>query len=82
MHFRLDLVPLVPGGLVLPGVLLPGVTSQAIVAQGGTISHQHGVGIDHLPYLAGEKGELGTAAIRDLCRCFDPEGMMNPGKLV
>jgi alkyldihydroxyacetonephosphate synthase len=62
--------------------VLKAAASQAIVAQGGTITHQHGVGTDHLPYMAGEKGELGMAAIRDLCRCFDPEGMMNPGKLV
>ncbi len=56
--------------------------SQAIVARGGTISHQHGVGLDHQPYLPAEKGELGLAALRDLCKRFDPEGIMNPGKLV
>ncbi|MEW6404874.1 MAG: FAD-binding oxidoreductase [Chloroflexota bacterium] len=49
---------------------------------GGTISHQHGVGKDHMPYLAAEKGMLGMDAIRALCKSFDPEGMMNPGKLV
>ena len=56
--------------------------SQAIIANGGTISHQHGVGIDHRPYLGAEKGSLGMAAISGLCRQFDPFGMMNPGKLV
>ena len=56
--------------------------SQAIVAAGGTISHQHGVGLDHLPYLPAEKGELGMVALRHLCRAFDPKGVMNPGKLV
>jgi alkyldihydroxyacetonephosphate synthase len=56
--------------------------SEAIVRSGGTISHQHGVGIDHAPYLAAEKGDLGMAAIREACRVFDPTGMMNPGKLV
>jgi alkyldihydroxyacetonephosphate synthase len=55
--------------------------SQAIIAMGGTISHQHGVGTDHLPYVAEEKGPLGVAAIGDLCARFDPEGIMNPGKL-
>ncbi len=62
--------------------VLKAAASQAIVAHGGTISHQHGIGTDHLPYLASEKGELGLAGIRDLCRSFDPEGIMNPGKLV
>lgn len=56
--------------------------SNAIVASGGTISHQHGVGADHAPWLAAEKGELGLAAMRALFRTFDPEGRMNPGKLV
>jgi alkyldihydroxyacetonephosphate synthase len=55
--------------------------SQAIVAHGGTISHQHGVGADHAPYLPAEKGELGMDLIRAMAREFDPDGMMNPGKL-
>lgn len=56
--------------------------SQAIVAQGGTISHQHGIGTDHKPYLPAEKGKLGMAALAGLCKQFDPKGIMNPGKLV
>jgi len=56
--------------------------SEAIVAHGGTISHQHGVGTDHAPYLQAEKGKLGMAALRSLHRTFDPDGMMNPGKLL
>lgn len=58
------------------------MASQAITALGGTISHQHGVGKDHMPYLAAEKGPLGMDAISTLCRQFDPKGIMNPGKLV
>ncbi len=54
----------------------------AIVGLGGTISHQHGVGRDHAPYLSAEKGELGMAAIRGLVEVFDPQGRMNPGKLL
>jgi alkyldihydroxyacetonephosphate synthase len=55
---------------------------EAIVATGGTISHQHGVGADHAPYLMAEKGAMGIGAIRELCAYFDPDGMMNPGKLL
>lgn len=55
--------------------------SEAIVAHGGTISHQHGVGVDHAPYLQAEKTALGMDLIRAMAREFDPEGMMNPGKL-
>jgi alkyldihydroxyacetonephosphate synthase len=55
---------------------------EAIVAHGGTISHQHGVGTDHAPYLAAEKGPMGMAAMRSLFQHFDPDGIMNPGKLL
>lgn len=61
---------------------LKAAVSEAIVANGGTISHQHGVGIDHRPYLEAEKGELGLEAMRALFSRFDPDGLMNPGKLV
>ena len=56
--------------------------SRAIVAHHGTISHQHGVGLDHRPYLPAEKGPLGMAALQALVRQFDPAGLMNPGKLI
>jgi alkyldihydroxyacetonephosphate synthase len=61
---------------------LKAAACEAIVANGGTISHQHGVGADHAPYLQAEKGEAGIAAMRALCKHFDPEGTMNPGKLL
>ena len=56
--------------------------SREILAHGGTISHHHGVGADHAQYLAAEKGELGVAVLRDVCARFDPQGIMNPGKLL
>jgi alkyldihydroxyacetonephosphate synthase len=56
--------------------------SQAIVAHGGTISHQHGVGLDHQPWLETEKGPLGLRSLAALAGAFDPAGIMNPGKLI
>jgi alkyldihydroxyacetonephosphate synthase len=56
--------------------------SQTIVDNGGTISHQHGVGRDHAPYLAVEKGELGMAALKALSAHFDPEQRLAPGVLL
>jgi alkyldihydroxyacetonephosphate synthase len=55
--------------------------SETVVEHGGTISHQHGVGVDHAPYLPAEKGALGMDLIRAMAHEFDPQGMMNPGKL-
>lgn len=62
--------------------ILKDKTSQTIVSHGGTISHQHGVGVDHLPYLSEEKGELGLGSLSALADFFDPEKIMNPGKLL
>ena len=57
--------------------------SETIVKHGGTISHQHGVGSDHKPYLPAEKGgEFGLNPMRAAFKCFDPDGLMNPGKLL
>lgn len=47
-----------------------------------TISHQHGVGRDHAPYLAAEKGKLGIQVTRDMLKSLDPEQRMNPGVLI
>jgi alkyldihydroxyacetonephosphate synthase len=55
--------------------------SLTIQKLGGTITHQHGVGADHAPYLESEKSALGIEALRALCHSFDPDRMMNPGKL-
>ena len=47
-----------------------------------TISHQHGVGRDHAPYLAAEKGKLGIQVTSDMLKSLDPEQRMNPGVLI
>ena len=56
--------------------------TDAIVAHGGTISHHHGVGEDHLPWIAQEKGELGVDVLRAIKKALDPKGILNPGKLI
>lgn len=56
--------------------------SDAIAANGGTISHHHGVGEDHLPWIAQEKGALGIDVLRAIKGALDPKGILNPGKLI
>ena len=62
-------------------IALKRAVSEAIVASGGTISHQHGVGRDHAPYLPAEKGAAGMAAINAAIHHFDPQGRMASGNL-
>ena len=54
----------------------------AIVANGGTITHHHAVGHDHAGWLRAEIGELGVEALRAVKERLDPNGIMNPGKLL
>ena len=56
--------------------------TEAILESGGTISHHHGVGTDHLPWVNDEKGLLGVAMLRNLKVELDPDGVLNPGKLI
>jgi len=56
--------------------------TEAILASGGTLSHHHGIGTDHAPWLEREHGVLGMEALRALKATFDPQNIMNPGVLV
>ena len=56
--------------------------SDAIVLNGGTITHHHAVGRDHAPWMVREIGEQGVGALRALKAQLDPAGIMNPGKLL
>jgi alkyldihydroxyacetonephosphate synthase len=56
--------------------------SDAIVAAGGTITHHHAIGRDHLPWMRAEVGELGLGVLRAVKERLDPAGIMNPGKLL
>ncbi len=56
--------------------------SQVIIASRGTISHQHGVGLDHRPYLEAEKGAIGLQMIEAVRQQLDPDRLLNPGKLI
>ncbi|MCF6474488.1 FAD-binding oxidoreductase [Nonomuraea sp. MG754425] len=54
----------------------------AIVEAGGTITHHHGVGRDHLDAYAREIGPVGAGVLRAVKAELDPAGILNPGVLV
>lgn len=56
--------------------------SVVIIANGGTISHHHGVGVDHVPWIRQEKGAMAMGILYSVKKCMDPAGVMNPGKLL
>lgn len=61
---------------------LKAAISIAIMSNGGTISHQHGVGHDHKPYMEAEKGKLGLQALGAAIDAVDPDGLFDTGNLL
>jgi alkyldihydroxyacetonephosphate synthase len=57
-------------------------TTDAILAAGGTLTHHHGIGRDHTPWIEKEVGSLGVQVLEALKRTLDPTGIMNPGVLL
>ncbi|GFM18423.1 flavoprotein [Mycobacterium sp. PO1] len=56
--------------------------SEAMVRNGGTITHHHAVGADHRPWMRDEVGDLGVELLRSVKATLDPAGILNPGKLI
>jgi alkyldihydroxyacetonephosphate synthase len=54
----------------------------AIVSNGGTITHHHAIGRDHAPWMVREVGTTGVEALRGVKERLDPAGILNPGKLL
>jgi len=49
--------------------------------RGGVISGEHGIGLVKKPYLSLVLGERQIEIMRGIKRVFDPNGIMNPGKI-
>ncbi|MDP2948122.1 MAG: FAD-binding oxidoreductase, partial [Chloroflexota bacterium] len=56
--------------------------TDAIMDAGGALSHHHGIGSDHRPWMAAYLGPAGAQALAALKQTFDPQDIMNPGKLI
>jgi glycolate oxidase len=54
---------------------------RAAVDLGGTITGEHGVGLAKRDFLEYEQGAAQVALQRRLKAAFDPEGLLNPGKI-
>jgi alkyldihydroxyacetonephosphate synthase len=71
-----------PGNEVQEWEAVKEAASMAIVSNGGTITHHHGVGSEHSRWMPAEVGEQGLSALTAVKASLDPKGIMNPGKLL
>jgi glycolate oxidase subunit GlcD len=83
-------------GNLHPQVLIDDPTDAALVAHvldtarqmmavcanlGGSITGEHGVGIEKRPFMTLMYGAAELAAMQDIKAVFDPAGLLNPGKI-
>lgn len=54
---------------------------EAAIVAGGTITGEHGVGLAKKKYLPQLVGESGIKIMRGIKKAFDPNGLLNPGKV-
>lgn len=52
------------------------------IALGGTISGEHGIGLEKLKYMTWAFSKSTLKLMQDVKSAFDPENIMNPGKLL
>ncbi|MEE4297154.1 MAG: FAD-binding oxidoreductase [Wenzhouxiangella sp.] len=55
---------------------------QLVQQHGGSISAEHGVGLLKRDYLQFCRSEIEIETLRQLKKVFDPDGIMNPGKML
>ena len=55
---------------------------QAFIDHGGTLSHHHGVGMEHAPWMEQVLSTEGVSIMRTLFEATDPGRHLNPGKVV
>ncbi len=57
------------------------VLAECLQRHGGSISAEHGIGLVKKPYLGSTRCAAEVALMRGVKRVFDPNGVLNPGKL-
>ncbi|OMF23252.1 glycolate oxidase subunit GlcD [Paenibacillus sp. FSL H8-0548] len=54
---------------------------EAAIELGGTITGEHGIGMVKAPFLEWKIGKTGIEVMRGIKQAFDPQNLLNPGKM-
>jgi alkyldihydroxyacetonephosphate synthase len=76
------LAPQDEGGEIEQWERVKAAATGAIVAGGGALSHHHAIGIEHRRWMRDYLGDEGSRWLSQIKRAIDPEGILNPGKLI
>jgi D-lactate dehydrogenase (cytochrome) len=80
-HVMLLVDPSVPEDFVEAEAINRRLVSRAIQLD-GTCTGEHGVGLHKMQFLLEEHGEDALDLMRELKHAFDPNNILNPGKIV
>ena len=56
--------------------------TERTLAMGGTITGEHGIGFGKKKFMEREHGADAWGLMGDIKKTFDPNGILNPGKMV
>ena len=71
-----------PDGMLEQWQAIKNAASDALIANGGTITHHHAVGRDHQKWYEQQRPALFGDVLADAKRRLDPKGIMNPGVVI
>mgnify|MGYP003398473986 CR=1 FL=1 len=55
---------------------------EPLAARGGSVSAEHGIGLEKQPWLGLSRSEAELALMRRLKDTLDPKGILNPGRVL
>jgi len=70
------------GALLEQWQAIKDAASDAVIREGGTITHHHAVGRDHQKWYERQRPALIGDVLEDAKRRLDPKGILNPGVIV
>ena len=53
-----------------------------MLSAGGTITHHHAVGRDHMPWYERQRPQLFGGSLKAVKNYLDPESRLNPGVII